>query len=142
MNLDTAKDPVKVVLDTNILVSALVFGGKPKQILDLTLSQRIKAFISTPILSEFVDVLLRKFYYSESQVYTLERKIKEGFCVVYPKLTVSILEDEPDNRVLEAALTAQADFIVTGDKELLNLQSFRSTKILSAADFLRAWSPE
>ena len=135
MNPDTAKDPVKAVLDTNILISALVYGGKPKQILELTLSQRIKAFISNPILSEFVDVLLRKFHYSESQVYVLERKIKESFRVVYPTLSVSILEDEPDNRVLEAALTAGADFIVTGDKELLNLNSFRSIKILSAADF-------
>lgn len=142
MNLDTVKDPVKVILDTNILVSALVYGGNPKRILELTLSQRVTAFISPPILAELIDVLLRKFHFSQRQVYTLERKIKESFYIIYPTLSVSILFDEPDNRVLEAALTAGADFIVTGDKDLLNLKSFRSTKILSSADFLRAWSPE
>ncbi len=138
MNLDTAGDLVKAVLDTNILVSALVYGGKPRQILELSLSRRIKAFISTPIIAELVDVLLRKFRYSKSQVYVLERKIKESFYVLYPTLSVRILSDEPDNRVLEAALTAGADFIVTGDKELLNLKSFRGTKMLSSADFLKA----
>lgn len=138
MNLDTAEDPVKVVLDTSVLISALVYGGKPKQLLDLTLNQKITTFISPPILAELVDVLLRKFRYSRRRAQAQERKVKESFKVVYPTLSVSILSDEPDNRVLEAALTAEAEFIVTGDKELLNLRSFRGIKILNPTDFLEA----
>lgn len=140
MNLDTVKEEVKVILDTNILISALVFGGKPKQILQLTINHTIKTFISPPILAEFIDVLLRKFHYSRDRAQAQEKQIKETFQLVYPTLSVNILADEPDNRVLEAALTAGAEFIVTGDKELLDLKSFRGVKILNPTDFLKVLS--
>ena len=132
-----ARAPIKVVLDTNVLVSSLIFGGKPQQIENLILEKRVVGITSLTLLAEFIDVLTKRFRFNEFRLKQTEKKIKKNFTIVLPTSTIKIVKDDSDNRVLEAALEGNCYCIVTGDKELLNLGKFRGIKIVTPAEFLR-----
>jgi putative PIN family toxin of toxin-antitoxin system len=131
----------KVVLDTNILISALALISKSSdQIIDLARKGEIELFISKPILLEFKRVLMEKFRYTEVDANERLAIILKISTVVYPRETFSAVnDDESDNRILECAYTAKAKFIVSGDKHLKNLGEFKSIKILSPSDFVRIY---
>ncbi|MBI2007275.1 MAG: putative toxin-antitoxin system toxin component, PIN family [Candidatus Blackburnbacteria bacterium] len=126
----------RVVLDSNILISAFVYGGKPEQILRLILEKQIDGFTSSPLLSELFEVLIKKFHFSLEKIQVFEQKIKKNFLVVYPEKTVHVVKDEDDNKVLEVAVEGGCDFIITGDKELLRLGKWKGISILTADQFL------
>lgn len=136
MNLGTGKNPVKVILDTNILISAIGFGGKPRVILLLALQKRIYPVISPILLAELSEVINKKLPKLVPQLFRIEKQIKEKFRVIEPKKELHVLKDQDDNRVLEAAFEGECDFIVTGDKELLKLGKFKGIHILTADEFL------
>jgi len=136
MNTVTVKNLLRVLLDTNILISAVVFGGKPDEVLSLALEGKFGVVIS-PILSvELLDVVNKKFPLSKNDFRLLERQLKSTFEIVNPTESIDILKDTADNRVLEAAIEGKCDYIVTGDKELLRLKVFEGVKIVTAERFL------
>jgi putative PIN family toxin of toxin-antitoxin system len=128
----------KVVLDTNVIVSAFGWQGKPEEIVKLVSRGTIINFISAEMLDELRKVIAYpKFSFSE----TLQAEIIETIftisSAIYTKKSLNIINDDPeDNKILECALTAGVDFIVTGDKHLLNLKSFRGIEIITPEDFL------
>ena len=136
MNSGMVKKPLKLVLDTNILVSALIYGGKPEQIYNLVLEKQIIAITSTVLFSELQDVLIKKFNFDPRRVKQLERIIKKHFKVVYPNETINAVKDDDDNRVLEAAKEGKCEYIITGDKELLKIRKYKHIKIVTAEEFL------
>lgn len=127
---------LKVVLDTNILISAIAFGGKPKEVLNLVLDEKIIAATSPILLAEFQEVYNKNFplKFVDFEL-TLER-IEEIFKMVKPKRSLKIVRDEDDNRVLEAAVEGNCSYIITGDKDLLDLKKFKKIKILTSEQFL------
>lgn len=129
----------KVVLDTNIFISAILFKGEPGKIIDLAITETIEVYISDSILKEIEQVLIKKFNLSPLIVRTIIDEIKDYAVVVRPKIKLNIIKaDPPDNRVLECALEAKADFIVSGDKKhLLSLKKFKKIPLLSATQFLK-----
>lgn len=132
-----ARKKQRVVLDTNILVSAIFYGGKPKQILQLVLAKQIEAVISPFILAELSDVLKRKFKLSEIEAASIITKLRRSFAITHPKKPVNILKDNPDNRILEAALTGEVDYIITGDKHLLQLKKYEAVRLVQPSQFLK-----
>lgn len=117
----------------------MLFQGKPGQILELVLEKHIRAITSKIILSELEETLVKKFTFSEEKIKQIEKIITKFFVLVYPGKQFSVLkdfDDNDDNRVLEAAVEGGCDFIVTGDKELLELKTFKRIKILTASEFL------
>ncbi len=122
-----------VVLDTNVLISAILFGGKPRQILQHVIQGKITAFLSPVLFTEFKDVLERpKFGLSREACFAITREIEELFSFVFPEIVIDEVRDDPDdNAVLECALTAVAALIITGDPHLLNLGNFRRIRIIS-----------
>lgn len=134
-----ARAPLRVVLDTNVLVSSLIFGGKPQQTENLILEKKMVGIISPVLLAEFTDVLAKRFSFNESRLRQAEKKIKKNFVIVKPRATIKILKDDADNRVLEAAVEGDCRFIITGDKELLDLKSFKGIKIITPSRFLEEW---
>lgn len=128
---------LRAVLDTNILISAIVYKGKPRQVLDLALEENIEAFTSPILLAELTEALTKKFSLTLREISTIEEQIKDIFEIVYPKKTLHVQRDEADNRVLEAAVEGKCDYIVTGDKELLELNKYKSIKIVNAYQFLK-----
>ncbi len=125
------ENPVKVVLDTNVLVSAIAFGGKPKKILNSVLEEKIVASISPILLAEFKEVYTKKFPLLKEDFELTFKSIEEIFEITQPDEILEILKDKDDNRVLEAAIEGNCDYIITGDSELLDLKVYRKIKIVT-----------
>ncbi len=129
---------LKVVLDTNVLISAILFGGKPRQILVKAIRGEIRSCLSEPILEELKGVLQRsKFGYSPEMIQLILTELTGISDYVNPSERIDVLSEDPeDNRILECAVEAKANYIVTGDSHLLKLSRYLDTEILNAAAFL------
>jgi len=130
---------IKVVLDTNILISAIIFGGIPKQILQLIIDQQIQGFISPYIIFELKEVLYKKFNYDILELEKIEQMVKECFLLVFPRKEIRIINNcQADNRILECAIEAKADFLITGDnKHILKIKKIKKTLIVGPKKFLQ-----
>jgi putative PIN family toxin of toxin-antitoxin system len=129
----------RIVADTNIYISALNFAGSADKVLALGRAGLIEICISPAILDEIGGVLARKFRWSATRVREARSAISGFTVAVHPREPVSvILEDEADNRILECALAAGADAIVTGNHHLLQLRHFRGVRITSPREYLDA----
>lgn len=128
----------KVVTDSNVLISALHFGGKPEELLLSANEGAIELFVSPFILEETARVLQAKLGWGKREIEEAFAMLKEIATVVEPEIKVDVVSgDETDNRILECALQARADFLVTGDKRhLLPLKRYKRIQILAPADFL------
>jgi putative PIN family toxin of toxin-antitoxin system len=128
---------MKVVFDTNILVSALVFpGGRADIALRRIIEERDRLLLSKPILDELLGILARKFSRDTEELAHVAVFLSDLSIVVKPRRKLAVLADEPDNRILECAVSGGADAIVTGDKVLLELKNFRKVKLLSLRAYL------
>ena len=130
---------MRVVLDTNVLISALAFpGSKPDQILSRIRRGEIDLFISSFILSELDRVLREKFRLTKKEAQDRVNAVSSIAHLVEPTERIQVVTaKDDDNRILECAIEAQADFLVTGDKEqLLPLGSLRDTRIISPSEFV------
>lgn len=132
-----ANEAPRVILDSNVLISAYVFGGKPEVILKKIIQEQIQGVTSPILISEFLEVLRKKFYVISSDILEIENYIEELFEIVYPKITLRVQKDDDDNRVLEAASEGECKYIITGDKELLKLGVYQDIKIVTADQFLK-----
>lgn len=129
---------MKVVFDTNVFVSAFIVpGSKGEEALLLAHRRKVDLYTSVPILTETTRILRTKFDQPERDVLAALKQISRAATIVRPARTVSVLEDVPDNRILECALSAQADLVVTGDHHLLALKVFEGIPLVRLADFLR-----
>lgn len=129
----------KVVFDTNIYISAIIFGGNPRACLELARGDEIELFTSKSLLLELARKLRSKFKYSEEEIKEIIVGISKFVEIVQPEIKINLIKKDPsDNKVLEVAREAKADFIISGDKRhILPLKKFEETRIVSAADFLK-----
>lgn len=130
------KNRIKVVLDTNVLISAIVFGGIPKKVLNLILKEKFIGVTSISLMAELSEVVHKKFPFRKSDLEYLEDQMITDFEIVKPRKVLRAVRDDDDNRVLEAAVEGGCEFIVTGDEDLLILKTFREIKIITPAEFL------
>lgn len=128
----------RVVLDTNIYISAIMFGGKPEKIRKLSREKKIELFASEAILEEIARVLRRKFNWPSWQISQVIDDIRELSILVVPSQTLFLIKkDDSDNRILECAVEGQAQYIISGDTQhLLPLREYQGIKILSPGSFL------
>jgi len=131
---------LKVVLDTNILISALLFGGKLHAIVQAWKEGKIKLIFCYETLEEFIKVLYYpKFGLSEEEItYLVELETLPFSELIENSVTLSsdTLKDKDDIKFLECALSAKADYLVSGDKALLELKEYEGIKIISGQEFL------
>jgi len=130
---------MRIVLDTNVLISALAFpGSKPDQILACIRRQACELFISPFILSELDRVLQGKFCFTDKEADVRINAIRIIAHVITPTERIAVVTaNDDDNRILECAAAAQAELLVTGDKEhLLPLETYQGTKIVTPAQCL------
>lgn len=128
---------MRVVFDTNILVSALVFpGGRGDAAFHRIIEERDELMLSKPILDELLGILARKFSRDTEELSRVAVFMSMVATFVKPRRRLHVVKDEPDNRVLECALTGRAQAIVTGDRQLLALGTFRGVQLLSLRDYL------
>ncbi len=129
---------MRVVLDTNVVVSGLNFPGNERLVLELSLRGRFAMYFSAFILEEIQGVLGRKFGWGQDRVSEARRTLERAATVIEPRRLPNVIEsNEADNRILECALEASADYLVTGDRRhLLPLREHRGVKILNGPRFL------
>jgi uncharacterized protein len=128
---------VKVVFDTNILVSALVFpGGRGEAALRCIIEGQDQLVVSKPILDELLGILARKFSRDAEELAHVAVFVSDLALFVKPRRRLHVVKDEPDNRILECALTGRAEVIVTGDHALLELREYDGVRIISLRDYL------
>jgi putative PIN family toxin of toxin-antitoxin system len=131
---------MKIVFDTNVLISALITTGKPKELFNKAAQGQIKLIISKSILKEFSQVAenprIRK-YANEEDVIGFVRVINRVAKIVNVTSQFKAVKEDPDDDiVVRTAFDGKANYIVTGDKHLLSLGTFRGIKILTADEML------
>lgn len=129
---------MRVVIDTNVLVSAIFWTGKPKLLLNRVRAGQVVFLSSEELLAELYAVITsakKPFQLNKGEADSIISHLREMAEIVYTESEVCVCKHDPDNRVLECALDGKADYILTGDKDLLELKSFEATKIVKIGDF-------
>ena len=129
---------MKIVLDANIFISSFFWGGNPKIIVERIISGIDELFITKEILNEIEDVIKRpKFHADSNKISYLINSIEEiGNKITPQKLVKKGSRDKTDNKYIECGITANADYIISGDIHLLELKKYKSIKIVTAKDYL------
>ena len=127
---------MKVVIDTNVIISALAHGGKPFIILSMARKAEIELVFSSFLFDEIRRILQDKFFWTSERAERIIFRLRRIAIIVSPKKTVKILEDDPDNRVLECAAEGGAKVIITGDRAILRLKEYQGIMIMGPAEFL------
>ena len=129
-----------IVPDTSLLIAGSLFpSGAGGFILDSWRSGEVGFVLSMPILDEFEGVL-RRNEIQEHEIYYIRNVLAFHSKIVEPQRKISIIKDDPDNRILETATEGKVDFIVSNDKHLLDLKEFEGIKIIrreSMAQWIR-----
>ena len=127
----------RATADSNIWVSGLNWYGKPHELLNLARDGTIELAISDAILDEFSRILHDKLEWSDDRLNSMRAEVATFTKRVSSTETLDVVKADPDdNRILECAVAAGSDVIVTGDAHLLQLGAYRGIKIMKVADFL------
>lgn len=126
---------MKIVFDTNVLISAFVFKGFAKEVFEYCFSYH-QLYTSEWILNEFKEKMEEKLKVPDYKIDFVIDLIRKGFQVVNPIGSLpTVCRDDDDNNVLLLAKFIKSDFIITGDKDLLILNEFKGTQIVSPRGF-------
>jgi len=132
---------IRVCLDTNVLISAALFDGKPEEILRLIEEDKLILVISPAILVETTRVLVNKFQRDKEEVTRFIKLLYDLGEITRPKGNIRLIKKVSDNRILECAIEGGIDYIVTGDKKhLLPLGKFKNIPIITPGEFLKIYS--
>ena len=131
---------MRIVCDTNVLVSGVLFRGSPRRVLLLASRGAVTNYLSEDILLEVENVLLRpKFKITAGQVSGILTLFRDTFELVIPTRRLKVVSSDPDDdRIIEAAVEAEADVIVSGDRHLLSIGSWQGIRIVQPAEFVQA----
>jgi uncharacterized protein len=135
---------MRIVLDTNLLMSGIFFGGPPFEILQSWRQSKIKIVLSVPILFEYQRVAERlSARYPSVNVEPIIRLLAIfGELVDTCGLSGTICNDQDDNKFIESAIASQSKLIVSGDKHLLNISGHKGIMVLTPRDFVDAYLKE
>lgn len=136
------KHVLKIVLDTNVWISALIWGGKPVAIVEAAEQGMVDIFVSKSVIAEISQVLsypkIEKVYNSQLTRQQLMGQILKNVKFVEATVKLKVIKEHPaDDKIIECAVSAKADYIVSGDKHLLNVLFYQKTQILSVNEFIK-----
>ena len=129
---------MKIVLDANIFISSFFWGGNPRLIVERVIAGTDVLFITKEILDEIEDVIGRpKFHAGKEEIRYFINSIEEIGNKITPNKRIKHgSRDESDNKYIECGITANVDFIISGDTHLLELKKYGNIKIVSAKDYI------
>jgi uncharacterized protein len=131
----------RVVVDTNVYISALVFGGLPQQVLELISSHGLLLYISPSIMEEVSGILAAKFDWTKEELDLFLPPLWDRCIIIKPTIRLKVCPDPDDNHVLECAAAAEAEFLVTGNAKHFP-KAYKATKVISPRQFLDILRPE
>lgn len=128
---------MRIVIDTNVFISAIFFGGMPLKVLQTVISKENEAYISPSIWDEYNDVIDRMTKKYPSRLKTqLINELFKTLRLVIPKTEISICRDPDDDKFIECAIEADCIYIVSGDNDLISLGEVGGIRICTPSDFL------
>jgi putative PIN family toxin of toxin-antitoxin system len=133
---------LRVVIDTNVIISALNFGGNPEAVLELARKRHIRNTTSPFIINEIVMVLTRKFGWQMEVAREVTNDIQGFSRVVNPPETLAVIKNLSDNRILECGVAGGADYLISGDHHLTDLKTFKTIHIVTPTEFLAIFYQE
>lgn len=128
---------IRVVFDTNVIISAIGFGGRPLEALLQAFDQNVQLVVSEATLAELERVLAYEhlpFTPHEQVQYPAIIRLEAE--VVEPKTELDVVRDSDDDKFIECAIAGEADYLVSGDKDLCEMGSYDDIEIITAAAFL------
>ncbi len=129
---------MNVVLDTNILISALFWRGTPYRVVLSALQGKYSLCLSRSILLELEEKLKLKFKFPQSKIKDLLTILSSYSIIVKPSKKLHVITEDPDdNKILECAIACKAKYIISGDRHLLHLKQYKGIRIISANEFLK-----
>lgn len=127
----------KVVVDTNVFLSGILFGGNPRKIIMAWLAKQYILCISPELKAEIINKLRLKFDLPLQTLEITEDALDLNSEKYIPRKKVNLCRDPQDNFLLELAQESHADYLISGDKLVLELKQYKSTKIITPKEFLR-----
>jgi putative PIN family toxin of toxin-antitoxin system len=128
---------MRVVIDTNVVASAIFFGGKPKEVIDRVMTNQIDAYASADILEEYsetVEYLKDKFPGKKPKIPLIDIEAK---CrVINVSARIDVCRDPDDNKFIECAIDSKCYYVISGDKDLLTVKEYDGIEIVTVAEFL------
>ena len=127
---------MKIVIDTNIVISGIFFGGYSREILKAVTKEKFEAYATNEIIIEYYktvnDMIERK--QGNLDISALQ-KFSRNIRIVYPSSNINICRDPDDDKFIECAVDAKALYIISGDKDLLTIKNYDEVEIITAKDF-------
>ena len=129
---------MKIVIDSNIFVSSFFWKGNPRRIFDRVIDGFDELFIANDILEEIREVLSRDKFDAETKEIDDYIKIIENYSqkIVHNNIMENVSRDMDDNKIVKCGLEGNVEYIITGDKDLLDLKEYRSIKIVTPKEYL------
>ncbi|MBU0569744.1 putative toxin-antitoxin system toxin component, PIN family [Patescibacteria group bacterium] len=125
------------VLDTNIIISGILFGGNSREIIRLGMQKKINIYLSAQILLETSRVFYEKFKLTNEEIELILKGLARISTLVEPQIKLDIVKkDSSDNMVIECAYCVKADFVISGDKHLLELKKYKNINLITPSQFL------
>ena len=130
---------LKLTVDTNVLISAFITSGNENILLKLGEKRELIIFISPYIMMEFIRVTSRpKFGLTLNEIETEVKRVLNSTKMMLPNFKLNVVKEDPsDNRILECAVAVKADYLISGDKHLLNFNKYKDIDIINGSEFLR-----
>ena len=128
---------IRVLPDTNIVISSAFWIGNPYEVIKKGILGEYQLIISAKILVEVSDKLRNKFQFPEENIQELIDILMIYCHVIDVTSKFNAVRDKKDNKIIECASDGKADYIVTGDPDLLELKEFKNIRIITAKDFLK-----
>lgn len=131
---------MRIVIDTNVVISGTFFGGNPRKVLEAVVDGKIAAFATADIVAEYQEIVDEMILRKQGR---LRRDVLAPFeaalHLVQPDCSLDVCRDPDDDKFLECAVASHALYIVSGDKDLLDLGAFDNVDIVTAAEFCRRY---
>jgi len=130
---------VKIVIDTNVLVSGLIWGGRPGEIIELVITQEIETYASEKMMFEYFRILEKLTKNNTSLINQWKMFLLDTITIIETNESITECSDPNDNMFLECAIASDAKIIISGDADLLSMSPFRTVEILNVTDFLKRY---
>lgn len=131
---------MKIVIDTNILISGVFFGGAPGLLIEEIIKPAFEVYASQEIVEEYQDTVTEVI--KKKQGHLREDALSyfiSKLDIIEASTEVSVCRDPDDNKFISCAIDAEALYIVSGDKDLLDLKEYEGIQMITAADFVEKY---
>ena len=131
---------MRIVIDTNVVASGIVFGGKPERLLELAIKNDVEMCVSPQILAEYDEIIARlSAKYPNRAIAISLKDLTDNALLVSPSQTITVCRDPDDNKFIECAMEGKCLYIVSGDNDLLDLHSYADIEIVTVAEFFERY---